>query len=271
MDAQNTVTQTTVTSSSTPATNPIIDPTEKKKSLPVAMSLLIILLILSLGALVYFVFQNMQLNKQIEAFKVGYQVATNLASPTPVATADPTADWKTYTNQKVGYTANYPSDWQTKLTEPTTSQESQGNNTTTIAFSKDDYELTITTSSLGGGGIICKFDDSTQDEFAGPATDKLGASYDIGTFLGMPARRNLNPITNVNQYGTLRQSIVYTYEACVPIESDLKRSDNKLGYTSTINKNNLIIYNEYHTPQENINNNNLKIMDQILSTFKFTN
>lgn len=117
MEEQNTVTKTTVTSSSPiPPTPPVIDPTEKKKSLPVAMSLLIILLILSLGALVYFVFQNMQLQKQITAFKVGYQVASNLASPTPVATADPTSSWGTYNGVSNDYSFKHPIDLKSDTT-----------------------------------------------------------------------------------------------------------------------------------------------------------
>lgn len=252
------------------ATEPLPTPTSFQSS-PESpkqnyLKLLVIVLVLALlgmGGLVVYLLRK----ASTSPVPVQY---TQVLQPSPTTVVDETTNWKTYTNSAVGYTIKYPSDWTVILKTPSTENAAQGDNTNTVTIAKDNYKLSVTTSSLGGGGIICDFDDSTKDEFHGPATDKLGAPYEIGTFLDKPARRNLNPITTLTQYGMLRQTLDYTYEACIPVESDLQHTDGKVGYTSTINANNLIVYNAYYTPRENINTENLKTMDQILSTFKFT-
>ena len=83
-------------------TDPIVKPIKVKKSFPVLTLLLILVLILSLAGTGYLAYQNMQLTKQIAEIKT---------SPTPVATVDPTADWKTYTNSFYNFQLRYPQNW----------------------------------------------------------------------------------------------------------------------------------------------------------------
>src|SRR5260221_8254645 len=89
-----------------------------KKSSPVLTIILVLLLLLSLGSTGYFAYQNMMLQKQIagvkkEAMMVASPTPTSMAyySPTPSASADPTAGWKTYTNTKYDFVIKYPLDW----------------------------------------------------------------------------------------------------------------------------------------------------------------
>lgn len=66
--------------------------------------ILSLLLIAALAVAGYFYWQNTLLIK-----------STSIApspSPTPVSTVDPTANWKTYTNQVHSLTFKYPTDWQ---------------------------------------------------------------------------------------------------------------------------------------------------------------
>lgn len=69
------------------------------------MSILSVLLLLASGFLAY---QNLQLQKQISQLSVQPS-----PSPTPfpeTPSADPTADWKTYTNAQFNYSFKYPSE-----------------------------------------------------------------------------------------------------------------------------------------------------------------
>jgi len=45
-------------------------------------------------------------NKSVQAPTASVQPSAN-----PVATADPTVNWKTYTNKKYGYKFQYPENW----------------------------------------------------------------------------------------------------------------------------------------------------------------
>ncbi len=59
--------------------------------------------LLSLAAVVFLYYQNQQLKGMLASYQ------TPVASPTPVATTDPTANWETYTNNVLSF--KYPSDW----------------------------------------------------------------------------------------------------------------------------------------------------------------
>lgn len=72
---------------------------------------IIILVLILLGVIGYFIYQNTQLQKSNSNVTSPSTVPNaNLlqSSPTP----DPTVNWKTYTNTKYGYSVKYPSNWE---------------------------------------------------------------------------------------------------------------------------------------------------------------
>lgn len=72
---------------------------------PTVPALLVILLLL-LSAAGYLYYQNQQLKTMLASYQ---PTPTPLVSPKPTAQADdPTANWKTYTNLKYGYSIKYP-------------------------------------------------------------------------------------------------------------------------------------------------------------------
>ena len=87
---------------------------ESKKSFP-KWSLIIIgiVLIVILMAGIYFLGQKSALKTQINT-----QTITKSA-PTVTSTPDPTADWKTFTDNQHGISFNYPSDWEYTNSDPT--------------------------------------------------------------------------------------------------------------------------------------------------------
>lgn len=62
-----------------------------------------IFVLLSLGAVAFLYYQNQQLKSMLASYQ------TPVASPTPIATSDPTINWKTYTYKDI--TFKYPADW----------------------------------------------------------------------------------------------------------------------------------------------------------------
>lgn len=64
-----------------------------------------IFVVLTLGVVAFLYYQNQALKSMLAS----YQTPVPVASPTPTATADPTAGWKTYTNIAYGYSIKYPS------------------------------------------------------------------------------------------------------------------------------------------------------------------
>jgi hypothetical protein len=94
----------------TPPTTPPVQPPKGKKSIV----LMIAIHLIAVAVIGYFVYQNMQLKRQITLPQ-----KTPIASTTPTAlpTTDPTANWKTYTDSKWSFSFKYPSGWTYKLGE----------------------------------------------------------------------------------------------------------------------------------------------------------
>lgn len=67
-----------------------------------------------LGSMAYFVYQNLQLKKQITYLT---PTSPQLSPPPPAPPANPMADWKTYTDNNIGFSIKYPSSWTYKLGE----------------------------------------------------------------------------------------------------------------------------------------------------------
>ncbi len=88
-----------------PNTPPAIPPTPKPSILPVVLSFFLCISLAGVGLLAY---QNMVLQRQIVSLQV--QPIPTL-SPASTPTADPTANWKTYTNGNYNYQFKYPLNW----------------------------------------------------------------------------------------------------------------------------------------------------------------
>lgn len=69
------------------------------------VALMVIIVVLLLGAVGILGYQNLQLQKQLISLQ---------PTPSPSATSDPTADWKTYTSQDYGFELRYPTDWEAR-------------------------------------------------------------------------------------------------------------------------------------------------------------
>lgn len=93
---------TTISQNPVPATPPV-QPQKGKK-----MMLMIVVHAIVIATIGYLVYQNMQFRKQISLLQ-----PTPIASitPTVLPTTDPTANWKTYINNKYKYEIKFPSLW----------------------------------------------------------------------------------------------------------------------------------------------------------------
>ena len=69
----------------------------------------------SLSIVAFLYYQNQQLKSMIASYQ------TPVASPTPVATNDPTEDWKTYTNDIYKFSFKYPGDLSIDINQVNTS------------------------------------------------------------------------------------------------------------------------------------------------------
>ena len=87
--------------------NPVIQLPSNPKPNNFLVTLLSILLLLSCVIAGYFAYQTQNLVKELQGIR-----NQNPATPTPTTTTDPTADWKTYTNEKYGFYLKYPSSFQ---------------------------------------------------------------------------------------------------------------------------------------------------------------
>jgi hypothetical protein len=89
-------------SESPEALNPTPQPPEKSKSSnSLTIISMAIFILMSLGVIVFLYYQNQQLKSMLATYQAQ-------SSPTPSATADPTANWKTYTNPTKTYSFKYP-------------------------------------------------------------------------------------------------------------------------------------------------------------------
>jgi hypothetical protein len=85
---------------------PAKSPSAKSKNILI-ISLLTFIMLPSLSVTGFFIYQNMPLKNQISQ-----TTPTPFTSPKPTAEAgDPTANWKTYTNNSYHYLISYPSDF----------------------------------------------------------------------------------------------------------------------------------------------------------------
>lgn len=87
----------------------------KNKRGNILVIFLALALVFSTVAIGYLFVQNKQLQNQKVQPVLPIQnpsSTNNFPTPVPAPTVDPTANWKTFTNDKFGYSFKYPSDWE---------------------------------------------------------------------------------------------------------------------------------------------------------------
>ncbi len=85
-----------------------VEPEPTKKSFPWLIVIVIIFLLAGSSVLAYKYYQLKQQITQIPASSI----PTPLSTETPLPSADPTANWKTYIDSECGFEIKYPLEWQ---------------------------------------------------------------------------------------------------------------------------------------------------------------
>lgn len=88
-------------------TTPVIPPVQPaippKKPFPFLLFFAIVILLAFSGSIAYLFAQNIALKQQLTKLQT-----SPTPIPTPAIVADPTTDWKTYTNEDYGFSFSYP-------------------------------------------------------------------------------------------------------------------------------------------------------------------
>lgn len=212
--------------------SPVQSEVPKPKSKVLPLILIIVLVITGLGLLGYWVYQT-----YISSPKQINQEST----PTPIATTDPTVNWETYTSFFFNYSIKYPPDWILDKSNTEVSSEE----TTELIISKGDYQIKIMWPDAFKPAI-CIFDDQSRTDYPEMTNFCEGEFVEIlshdGNFI---YRRLVKPSQNITGGGYLLG--VYT--------------KSKEGYYATVPPIDYVVPSNYEIDV-------IKIMDQILSTFK---
>lgn len=145
--------------------NPVIEPVvqtavavpandQSPKANSFLVVLLSILLFISVSIAGFFAYQTQKLVKELTTLKT---VPIPEVTIEPVATTDPTADWKTYTNNKYSLVFKYPDSWEIVPPPASSDPEDQvkftknGSDIISILFSDNDGSIKIAKYSLANG------------------------------------------------------------------------------------------------------------------------
>ena len=225
---------------------PVISPTPKPSISPFILFFSLCISLAGVGLLAY---QNLQLQKQIASLQTQ---PTPTSSPTPQAKPDPalrdTANWKTYTNTKLGFSIQYPSNLKVSQ-EPQPYKNNLGG--TTWFLSIDDRADGDVAGKTIGTSISVQFNDKPISGESGQPITKIENTvmgienvtyFNIQNYPAVKGRQNINP----DQNGVAQETILFVHvlqgKLLWSITGDIKSTKD-----AEINK-----------------------VNQILSTFKFT-
>lgn len=167
---------------------PVIHIEQQPKQSNFLVILLSILLIISIAIAVFFVFQTQRLVNELRVMS-DESKQTVESTTEPVATIDPTADWKTYTNNEFEFQMKYPPAWKLEVDQ---SVATKGNREFRFKTEKNEYINGVVFD--GPTGYIQKLEDwekkinmSNGDSLFISYTDNLGpgskgAMIDINIF-----------------------------------------------------------------------------------------
>jgi hypothetical protein len=127
-----------------PEAKPIMPPKPKTPLLVI----LIVLILALIGATGYLAYQNYQLKQQVSQLQT---------TPSPTPSPDPTANWKTYKDEAVGFSLMYPSTWNYSIEQETTmSKDPYSGNTSfsgQVQFNGKEGLIILTYGDGFGGGL----------------------------------------------------------------------------------------------------------------------
>lgn len=210
--------------------------------------LLSVLLLVSVGAAGFFAYQVQNLKKQLNELQT-QPTPTPLTSPEPVMEVDdPTVDWKKYTNTAYNYEIKYPIDWTAKSTEPGPPAFDLVNNSRGFITYPNRY------NSAGDAKTYITI------ETDGPQNLAYSSYEDWLTKLSSSVFYNIESTTNIIFAGLQATLVSGSYDGYgfpASIKTIYLKSSNDNTYFS------ISVTNE-------TGNTNQDTIDQILSTFEFT-
>lgn len=129
-----------------PPPSPVVESETPKDNHGITIAAMALFVLLALGAVAFLYYQNQQLKQML----AGYQTQT--ISPSPVATANATANWTPYQNAKAFFTFKYPAIFSID------GKDCIGDNTCQASFltmNKGDFgiEQYSTSSNCSGRGV----------------------------------------------------------------------------------------------------------------------
>lgn len=236
-----------ITEDSIPSQSNPIEQKQKSSVLLITLTVFFFISLVGVGTLAY---QNILLQRHIAALK-----SQPTPPPTLAPTTDPTATWKTYSNVNDGYLFKYPNDW---IIQTLTDAKDKF-----YSFDALGKEMTLSKTILGKNGyqmIIFR-------NFSGPISEEPqicvypDSQIDSGKYA--PLRFTSDMVTEIRD-GGYRRSILNEYPDQIRFEVCKPRENPSAG--------GIIFepaYITYLTPKK-YDFKSLNEMDQILSTFKFS-
>ncbi len=209
----------------------------------ITIAAMALFILMSLGVIIFLYYQNQQLKSMLASYQ------TPVVSPTPVATTDPTANWKTYADPKYNFSIKYPQNYKAYAVLENISVAGPATGTSTsLQTIADPQTIQPNTDTPFDGFSLYFVSDSTTLNFESYINKEFAVIKTTPTTTNKAVAKT--PLTTINGVKG------YTFELSDSIT---------IYYFPTPDKKSVVaIAESYSNPQAKSN------FDQILSTFKFT-